>query len=88
MQLRKLPLLPDGLTPAEQRLRYLAQLERIAVRLPNGLLHRLVEDAQFFHDWNMCKRSARRSSRIDQTKRHVAALEDRQWKQTMKEKGL
>jgi hypothetical protein len=83
-----LPLLPDGLTPVEQRSRYLAQLERIAARLPNGLLHRLVEDAQFFDDWNIGKKTARRNSRLAQTKRHVAALEERQWTRTMKEKGL
>ena len=73
---------------ADVRSGYLRRLIRIAERLPNGLLHRLVDDAQFFHDWNLKKRSARRSSRIAQNVRHVEALEARQWSKMKKEKGL
>jgi hypothetical protein len=63
-------------------------LIRIAERLPNGLLHRLVDDAQFFHDWNLKKKHARRSSRLAQTTRHVDAIEEHQWSNMKKEKGL
>lgn len=42
----------------------LARLNRITKKLPNGLLHRLVEDARFFDDWNQAKRKARRSRRF------------------------
>jgi len=44
------------------------RLHQTAEKLPNGLLQRLVEDAIFFEEWNMGKRSARRSSRIKQQK--------------------
>lgn len=41
----------------------------MAQRLPNGLLHRLVLDAEFFHDWNMGKKKARASARLAQYKK-------------------
>ena len=53
----------------ELRSKLLARLTRIAERLPNGLLHRLVEDAQFFYDWNLNKKKARKSSRLSQSTR-------------------
>lgn len=53
----------------ELRSKLLARLTRIAERLPNGLLHRLVEDAQFFYDWNLKKKKARKSSRLAQSTR-------------------
>jgi hypothetical protein len=49
---------------SELRARLLKQLNQLAERLPNGLLHRLVEDAQFFYDWNLKKKKARSSSRL------------------------
>ena len=58
----------------EVRALLLGRLMRIAERLPNGLLTRLVSDAQFFYDWNLKKRSARKSSRLSQYK----ALQNRQ----------
>ena len=48
------------------RARLLARLTWIAERLPNGLLYRLVEDAQFY-DWNSRKKS-RASSRLSRYK--------------------
>lgn len=52
----------------ELRARFLARLNRLAELLPNGLLHRLVEDAQFFYDWNLKKKKARSSSRLSRYK--------------------
>jgi hypothetical protein len=49
---------------SELRARLLKRLNLLAERLPNGLLHRLVEDAQFFYDWNLKKKKARSSSRL------------------------
>jgi hypothetical protein len=49
---------------SELRARLLKRLNQLAERLPNGLLHRLVEDAQFFYDWNLKKKKARSSSRL------------------------
>jgi hypothetical protein len=54
------------LTELEVRTRFLKRLMLIAERLPNGLLQRLVEDAQFFHDWNLKKKRARASARLHQ----------------------
>lgn len=59
---------------------------RIAERLPNGLLHRLVDDAQFFHDWNMKKRRARASARLAQYRAWEVKAEDRYWKQVNRSK--
>lgn len=47
----------------------LRRLHAVAQRLPNGLLHRLVLDAEFFHDWNMGKKKARASARLAQYKK-------------------
>jgi hypothetical protein len=68
------------MTDSELRSKLLARLERIASRLPNGLLHRLVEDAQFFYDWNLCKKGARKSSRIAQVKLNEAKAEANYWR--------
>ena len=62
---------------SEARARYLQRLIRIAERLPNGLLHRLVDDAQFFHDWNLCKRRARASARLAQHRAWEGKAEER-----------
>ena len=53
---------------SELRARLLKRLTQLAERLPNGLLYRLVEDAQFFYDWNLKKKKARSSSRLSRYK--------------------
>ncbi len=58
----------------------LTTLYAIARKLPNGLLHRLVEDAQFFHDWNLGKKAARRNSRINQHSNWQVKAEEKAWK--------
>ena len=68
------------MTPGEERAALLAQLQRIAERLPNGLLRRLVGDARFFHEWNLRKRRARASGRLAQYKAWEAKPEERYWK--------
>jgi hypothetical protein len=68
------------MTESELRSRLLARLNRIADRLPNGLLHRLVEDAQFFSDWNMRKKRARASARLGQYKAWQGKAEELYWK--------
>jgi hypothetical protein len=68
------------MTEAEVRSRLLARLAHIAGRLPNGLLHRLVEDAQFFYDWNLRKRRARASARLTQFEAWKGKEEDKYWK--------
>lgn len=67
-------------TPAEIRAQYLRRLAKIAERLPNGLLHRLVEDAEFFHNWNLRKKGARSSARIAQHKAWEQKAEDVYWR--------
>ena len=64
---------------SELRSRLLARLNRIAERLPNGLLHRLVEDAQFFYDWNLRKKRARASARLSQYQAWQGKAEDHYW---------
>lgn len=71
----------------ELRSRLLARLNRIAERLPNGLLHRLVEDAQFFYDWNLKKKGARRSSRVAQAKANESKAEEKYWRSVRKRVG-
>jgi hypothetical protein len=68
------------MTDAELRTRLLTRLAQLAGRLPNGLLHRLVEDAQFFYDWNLGKKKARRSSRISQHTNWEKKADDKYWK--------
>jgi hypothetical protein len=67
-------------TELEARARYLQRLIKIAERLPNGLLHRLVDDAQFFHDWNLRKRRARASARLAQHRAWEGKAEERYWR--------
>jgi hypothetical protein len=67
-------------TPSEARARYLQQLIRIAERLPNGLLQRLVDDAQFFNDWNLRKRRARASARLAQLEAWKGKAEEKYWR--------
>jgi hypothetical protein len=65
---------------AEERARLLSRLQRIAEKLPSGLLHRLVLDAQFFHDWNMRKKGARSSARLSQYKARIERADEAYWK--------
>lgn len=53
-------------TAEQHRTALLRRLTVIAQKLPNGLLVRLVDDAQFFHDWNVGKKQARASARLVQ----------------------
>lgn len=69
------------MTEGEVRALLLGRLIRIAERLPNGLLTRLVSDAQFFHDWNLKKKSARRSGRLAQNKAIQNRVEEAYWKE-------
>jgi cobalamin-dependent methionine synthase I len=55
-------------------------LVRIAEKLPNGLLQRLVDDAQFFYDWNLRKQRARASARLAQFEAWKGKAEERYWK--------
>jgi len=55
-------------------------LQIIAEKLPNGLLQRLVDDAQFFEDWNLRKRRARASARLAQFEAWKGKAEDRYWR--------
>jgi hypothetical protein len=66
--------------PAEVRQDLIRRLTVVLHRLPNGLLHRLLDDALFFEAWNQGKRKARGRSRMAQHKAVVAALEERYWK--------
>lgn len=68
------------MTPQEARARYLQRLYVIAEKLPNGLLERLVNDAQFFEDWNLRKRRARASARLAQLEAWKGKAEERYWK--------
>jgi len=65
----------------EVRALLLGRLMRIAERLPNGLLTRLVSDAQFFYDWNLKKRSARKSARLSQYKALESRQDEAYWKE-------
>jgi hypothetical protein len=68
------------MTDAELRTRLLTRLAQLAGRLPNGLLHRLVEDAQFFYDWNLGKHRARASARLSQFEAWKGKAEEKYWK--------
>lgn len=68
------------MSPGEVRAQLLKQLIRIAERLPNGLLQRLVSDATFFSDWNMGKKKARASARVSQFHAWQEKAEEKRWK--------
>lgn len=68
------------MSPGEVRAQLLKQLIRVAERLPNGLLQRLVSDAQFFSDWNMGKKKARASARVSQFHAWQEKAEEKRWK--------
>tara|TARA_A200000113_G_scaffold185863_4_gene172799 strand:- start:255 stop:431 length:177 start_codon:yes stop_codon:yes gene_type:complete len=42
---------------------YKKKLDEIVEQLPQGLLHRLVDDAQYFLDWYHSKKQSRRQWR-------------------------
>lgn len=69
------------MSPGEVRAQLLKQLIRVAERLPNGLLQRLVSDAQFFSDWNMGKKKARASARVSQFHAWQEKAEEKRWKE-------
>lgn len=62
------------------RAKLLHRLTRLAERMPNGLLQRLVDDAQFFHDWNLRKKRARASARLAQQRAWEVKAEERYWR--------
>ena len=66
--------------PGEVRAQLLKQLIRVAERLPNGLLQRLVSDAKFFSDWNLGKKKARASARVSQFHAWQEKAEEKRWK--------
>jgi hypothetical protein len=67
-------------TEVELRLALLARLSKVAARLPNGLLQRLVNDAEFFRDWNLSKKRARASARLSQFQSWKGKADDRYWR--------
>ena len=67
--------------PQQVRRQLLADLAKTAEKLPQGLLTRLVADAEFFHSWNMGKKSARKSGRVSQHEAWKKKADDKYWKQ-------
>lgn len=65
----------------------LRRLQRVAERLPNGLLHRLVEDAAFFADWNSRKKGARASARLAQARAHEVQMDEKYWREMKRRYG-
>lgn len=51
-----------------EQARMLGRLRSLAEQLPNGVLHRLVLDAEFYRDWSRGKKEARRSARMAQAR--------------------
>ena len=75
------------MTEQEQRQLLLRRLNKLAERLPNGLLHRLVEDADFFIRICLSKRGARKSARVKQHEVRVAKADERYWRELKKRYG-
>ena len=50
----------------DHRARLLRDLDRQVRKLPNGLLLRLIKDAEEFNAWNQCKKNARQRGRLAQ----------------------
>jgi len=69
-----------GLNQAEARIHFMRRLIDVAQRLPNGLLQRLVEDAEFFAEWHKDKRRSRGDSRAAQFRRQKERADDAYWK--------
>lgn len=72
---------------SEVRALLLRKLVGLAERLPNGLLFRLVNDAQFFYDWNLRKKGARASARLKQGDAILRVAEERHWKEFKRRYG-
>lgn len=68
------------MTELEVRDALLRRLEKVVRKLPNGLLQRLVADAEFFSDWNVRKKRARASARIAQFKAWEGKAEELYWR--------
>lgn len=64
----------------EARTELLRRLEKVVRKLPNGLLQRLVADAEFFGDWNLSKKRARASARLAQYRAWQGKAEEKYWK--------
>jgi hypothetical protein len=73
------------MTDTEIRAILIRDLSHIINRLPNGLLHRLLADAQFFEDWNLKKKRARGSARMNQYRSTVNQMEDQYWRKINRE---
>ena len=58
----------------------LKRLNSVAQKLPNGLLHRLVDDAVFFNEVNMGKARARNSARASQFTNWKQKADDKYFK--------
>jgi hypothetical protein len=72
------------LSELEAREALLRRLEKVARKLPNGLLQRLVADAEFFGDWNQCKKRARASARLAQFRAWQVKAEDKYWRKVQR----
>jgi hypothetical protein len=46
----------------------LRRLDTIAAQLPNGVLQRLLADAEFYRAWSRGKKDARRTARLAQVR--------------------
>ena len=68
------------MTELEARTALLHRLEKVARKLPNGLLQRLVADAEFFGDWNLRKKRARASARMAQLEAWKGKAEEKYWR--------
>jgi len=68
------------LSDLEARAELLRRLEKVVRKLPNGLLQRLVADAEFFGDWNLSKKRARSSARLAQFRAWKGEAEEKYWR--------
>lgn len=71
-----------GNDPKEVRRQLLSDLSKVAGKLPNGLLTRLVLDAREFHLINMGKKGARQAARFqaaDSARRTAQRKFEEQW---------
>ena len=67
--------------PKSVRDRLLSDLSKLAEKMPNGLLTRLVLDAQEFNQINMGKKNARQASRFA-AKDSARRTAQRKWEET------
>jgi len=66
--------------PDSVRAKLLSDLNKVAKKLPNGLLTRLVLDAQEFHQINMGKKNARQRARFE-AKDSARRTAQRKWEE-------